>query len=60
MLETLMPLYRITEMKDGAVFKTEAAGERWIPVAEAIPGWELENGLRIGTPSEFKVRVSDK
>lgn len=56
MIEVLYPLYRITEWKDGAVFKTEPAGERWLPLGKTLTGQELEDGLRVGTPTEFKTR----
>lgn len=62
MIEVKMPLVRITEWKDGAVFKTEPAGEAWIPGFIAIPGRQYgdDPNVRLGTPDRFESRrVSD-
>lgn len=54
--EQLFPLYRIVEWRDGSVFRTEPAGERWFPLGMVNPGQEIEPGLRVGTPDEFTIR----
>lgn len=59
-VEVLVPLYRVTEYKDGFVFRTEPAGERWIPLLNAIPGREIEPDLRIGTPDGLILRDPEK
>ncbi len=56
--EIKMPLIRITEWRDGCVFKTEPAGEVWVPLGEGMPGKQYgdDPNVRFGTPEKFEVR----
>lgn len=58
MIEIKMPLIRIIEWRDGAIFKTEPAGEVWISSDIAISGKQYgdDPNLRLGTPTNFEVR----
>lgn len=59
-LEVRMPLFRIVEYRDGAVYRTEPAGEVWVPGFIAVPGRQYgdDPDLRLGTPDSFEVRRS--
>ena len=56
--EQLLPLYRVTEYRDGDVYRTEPVGARWLPVGTVV-GSEVEPDVRVGTPDILKIRLAE-
>ena len=55
--EQLHPLYRVTEYRDGEVYRTEPVEDRWLPLGTVV-GSEVEPGVRVGTPDRLQIRVA--
>jgi hypothetical protein len=56
--EQLFPLYRVTERRDGEVYRTRPVGEAWLPVNTAV-GSEVESEVRVGTPDRLRIRRAE-
>ena len=53
--EQLFPIYRVTEWRDGEVFRVRNIGQVWLPI-NTVVGSEVDAEIRVGTPLRLMVR----
>ena len=56
--EQLFPIFRVTERRDGAVYRTRPIGEVWLPIGTVV-GAELESDIHVGTPFRLRIRRAE-